>query len=104
MYGRFHRRANNHLEGVAMSGLPIPPVPQDGDFTQMAQLFIDTYEELAETIDVLKTQHENYAEALQKHIEEYQIRYTAIIKQRNEQLLGQEEDQEKTVNMHNKFE
>src|SRR5205807_1368481 len=74
-----------------------PPEQPDDIFTQMAQLFIDTYNELECAINILKMRRGDYVEARQKHVDGYQMRYLEIIKEYQEQLFAQpvqEEGQE----------
>ena len=74
-----------------MSGLPIPPIPKDEDFEKMAELFIETYELLTESLN--RFPHpKSFDDKRDRKIADLQKRYFEIIKHRNEQLLGQERE------------
>ncbi len=60
------------------NGVPIPPEEKDGIFTQMAQLFIDTYEELTAAMEVMKAVGID-PDNRKERIDDLQMRYTAII-------------------------
>jgi hypothetical protein len=69
--------------------LPTPSEDNNDLFTQMAQLFIDTYEELASAMYAAKSEVEYSVTARHKTLVDLQERYTAIIKEYQEQIFAQ---------------
>jgi hypothetical protein len=70
--------------------LTLPVLPgKDDIFTEMAKLFIDTYEDLVRAMEILKFESKDYVEARQADIEAMPMRYLEIIKEYQEQLFAQ---------------
>ena len=68
--------------------LPTPSEDNNAIFEQMGQLFIDCYEELVSALDDNKCV-EYSTNVKTKKLVDFQERYTAIIKEYQEQILSQ---------------
>ncbi len=62
---------------------------KDGIFEQMAQLFIDTYEELIEAMEVMKAVGID-PDNRKSRVNELQIRYTGIIEKYQSKIFEQQ--------------
>jgi len=69
--------------------LPTPSEDNNNIFTQMAQLFIDCYEELATAMHAAKSEVEYSVTARHKTLVDLQERYTAIVKEHQESVFPQ---------------
>jgi len=74
--------------------LPIPPEDKEGIFEQMAQLFIDTYEELVAAMEVMKHMGID-PDNRKERVNELQMRYTGIIEKYQSKMFEQPEQDNK---------
>jgi len=77
-------------EQMADMRLKLPLFPgKDDIFTQMAQLFIETYEDLMRAMEILEIRQKDYVEARRADMDAMPMRYLEIVKEYQEQLFAQ---------------